>query len=158
MSVLVQDREIDKLTGYVYPKTEKSWEDYYERNQNLDDRVWLLIVDKETGKIIGETGFIRIFMPWRIADFSLVIWDRSFWGKGYGKETSQLMFDYGFNHLNLNRLAIGVVGFNENGLRFWKSIGFVEEGKQNDGNFCNGRYSDFIMMYLLEKDYRKSLA
>jgi len=155
ISKLVQKRDIEKLTGYVYPKTEKGWEDYYEKSQSMDNRIWFLIIDKESGKVIGETGFLRIFMPWRISDFSLVIWNKDFWGKGYGKETSKLMFDYGFNHLNFNRLSIGVVGFNENGLKFWKSIGFLEEGKQIDGYFCNGEYSDFIMMYLLEKDYRK---
>ena len=43
---------------------------------------------------------------------------------------------------------------NERGLRFWKSIGFKEEGKQKDGFFNNGKYSDFIMMYLLDEEYR----
>jgi len=157
LSILMEKRDITKLTGEVYPRTEKEWEDFYERTQATDSRIWFLIIDKISGKIIGETGFLRIFMPWRTSDYSLVIWDKEFWGKGYGKEIAKLMLDYAFNDLNLNRLAIGVVGFNHNGLKFWESIGFIEEGKQVDGYFCNGEYSDFIMMYLLEKDYRKSL-
>lgn len=156
LSELMTNHEIAKLTGEVHPLTEKHWEDFYHRTQSTDDRIWFLIVDKETGDIIGETGFLRINMPWRTSDYSLVIWDKSYWGRGYGKEVARLMFDYAFNYLNLNRLAIGVVGFNHNGLRFWESVGFIEEGKQIDGYFCNGEYSDFIMMYLLEKDYRQS--
>ncbi|WP_225969063.1 GNAT family N-acetyltransferase [Treponema pedis] len=66
------------------------------------------------------------------------------------------MLDYGFNSLNFHRIAIGVVGLNERGLRFWKGIGFKEEGKQKDGFFNNGEYSDFIMMYLLEEEYRRT--
>jgi len=155
LSTLMQQRDITKLTGEVFPHTEQDWERFYDRTQSTKDRIWFLIIDKKSGKIIGETGLLRIFMPWRISDYSLVIWDKEFWGKGYGKETSKLMLDYAFNDLNLNRLAIGVVGFNQNGLRFWKSIGFKEEGKQIDGYFCNGVYSDFIMMYLLEKDYKE---
>jgi len=156
LSILMEKRDITKLTGEVHPRTEKDWEDFYDRTQSMDDRIWFLIIDKKSGQIIGETGLLRIFMPWRTSDYSLVIWDKEYWGKGYGKETSQLMLDYAFNDLNLNRLAIGVVGFNHNGLKFWKSIGFIEEGKQIDGYFCNGVYSDFIMMYLLEKDFRNS--
>lgn len=154
LATLMNDREIGLLSGEVHPMTEKEQEDFYERCQKTDDRIWFLIVDKATNKIIGETGFLRIFMPWRISDYSLVIWDRDYWGAGYGKETASLMLDYGFNYLNFNRLAIGVVGFNERGLKFWNSIGFKEEGKQIDGYFCQGVYSDFIMMYLLQKDYQ----
>jgi len=84
----------------------------------------------------------------------LVIWDRNYWDRGYGKETTELMFNYAFNSLNLNRLAIGVVGFNKRALKFWESVGFKVEGRQIDGYFCNGEYSDFIMMSLLHKDYK----
>lgn len=153
---LMDNKDIKKLTGEVYPLTEKALENFYNRTQTTDQRIWFLIIDKASGKIIGETGLLRIFMPWRTSDYSLVIWDTEFWGKGYGKEVSRLMMDYAFNDLNLNRLAIGVVGFNHRGLKFWESIGFKEEGKQIDGYFCDGQYSDFIMMYTTAKDHRAS--
>ena len=155
LSLLMSDREIGELTGEVYPMTEKEMDEFYERCQKIEDRVWFLIIDKENNKIIGETGFLRLFMPWRTTDYFLMIWDRAYWHKGYGKETAELMFNYAFNSLNLNRLAIGVVSFNKNALKFWNSVGFKEEGKQKEGYFCRGKYHDFIMMSLLEKDYRK---
>jgi diamine N-acetyltransferase len=154
LAELMSDREIGILTGEVYPSTEKGMEEFYERCQKTEDRIWFVIVDKETGKVIGETGFLRMFMPWRTTDFSLVIWDKEYWSKGYGKEIAALMLEYGFNSLNIHRMAIGVVGFNQNALKLWKSIGFVEEGRQKDGYFVNGEYSDFVMLYLLEDDYR----
>jgi RimJ/RimL family protein N-acetyltransferase len=40
-------------------------------------------------------------------------------------------------------------------LKFWESIGFKKEGIQREGYFHNGKYSDFIMMSLLEDEYRK---
>lgn len=149
----MSNRELGELTGEVYPMTEEELYGFYERCQKTDNRIWFLIIDKATGKIIGETGLLRIFMPWRTSDFSMVIWDKAFWGAGYGKEAAKLMMDYAFNALNLNRLAIGVVGFNNRGLRFWNSIGFKEEGRQIEGYFCRGEYSDFIMMSLLKRDY-----
>lgn len=156
LAELMSDREIGVLSGEVYPMTEKEMGDFYDRCQKTDDRIWFVIIDKKTNSIIGETGFLRIFMPWRTTDYSLMIWNRKYWNKGYGKETAKLMLEYGFNSLNIHRMAIGVVGFNERGLRFWKSIGFKEEGKQKDGYFHNGEYSDFVMMYLLEEEYRVS--
>ena len=154
LAELMSDREIGVLSGEVYPITEREMDNFYDRCQKTDDRIWFVIIDKETNSIIGETGFLRIFMPWRTTDYSLMIWNRNYWAKGYGKETANLMLEYGFNSLNFHRIAIGVVGNNERGLRFWKSIGFKEEGKQKDGFFNNGEYSDFIMMYLLDEEYR----
>ncbi len=94
-------------------------------------------------------------MPWRTTDFTLEIWDQQYWGQGYGKEVAALMFEYGFDYLNFHRLAIGVVEKNERAMKFWKSIGFQEEGRQIEGFFSAGVYSDFIMMYLLENKYRE---
>lgn len=153
----MSDPEIRALTGEVYPLTEKKLEEFIELNQNTDSRIWFLITDSDSEEIIGETGFLRIFMPWRTSDFSLIIWNREYWGRGFGKESAGLMLDYGFNTLNFHRLSIGVAGFNERALRFWESIGFKKEGIQRDGYFAKGKYSDFIMMSMLEDEYHTHL-
>jgi RimJ/RimL family protein N-acetyltransferase len=150
----VNDGEIRALIGEVYPMTEEGLEESYEKTQKTEDTIWLVIVDKEKDLVIGETGFLRIFYPWRTADFSIIIGKKEYWRKGIGKEVAGLMLEYGFNSLNFHRLSIGVVGFNERALTFWESIGFKEEGVQRDGYFHNGKYSDFIMMSLLEDEYR----
>ncbi len=155
LEVLFSDRETAALIGEIYPMTEKNLQDFYDKCQDEKDRIWFVIVDKKSGKIIGETGFLRIFMPWRRADFSLIIWDKDFHGEGYGEETARLMLDYGFNTLNLHRLAVGVVGINRAALKFWKKIGFVEEGREIEGFFLEGAYSDFVMLSLLESNYRE---
>src|SRR5659263_561824 len=151
----INDKEIQSLTGEVYPMTEKGFEEFYEGTQKTEDRIWFVIVDKEKNIVIGETGFLRIFNPWRTADLSIIIGKKEYWGKGIGKEVANLMLEYGFNNLNFHRLVIGVVGFNEIGLKFLESIGFIKEGTQREGYFHNGKYSDFIMMSLLEDEYRK---
>jgi RimJ/RimL family protein N-acetyltransferase len=155
LSEWINDKEIRSITGEVYPMTEKEFEEFYEKAQKTEDSIWFVIVDKEKDLVIGETGFLRIFNPWRTADFSIIIGKKEYWGKGIGKEVANLMLEYGFNSLNFHRLAIGVVVFNERGLKFWESIGFKKEGIQRDGYFYNGKYSDFIMMSLLEDEYRK---
>jgi RimJ/RimL family protein N-acetyltransferase len=155
LTQLMSDRETALFSGEVYPITEKGMEDFYERTQKTEDRIWLLIESKASNEIIGETGFLRIFMPWRTADYSLMIWKKEFWGKGIAKMTADLMLEYGFNFLNFHRVAIGVVEKNERAVRFWKKLGFVEEGRQVHGFFSHGEYSDFVMMRMLEDEYRK---
>jgi RimJ/RimL family protein N-acetyltransferase len=151
---LSTDKEVCDLIGEVYPITEGEINDYYDRLQKTDNRISFVVIDKEKNVIIGETGLLRIFAPWRTADLSIIIWDRNYWGKGYGKEIAKLIMGYAFNDINVHRLSIGVVGFHEGGLKFWKSVGFKEEGRQTEGYYKNGIYSDFIMMYILEDEYR----
>jgi len=152
---LMGDRETREMAGEVYLVTEKGMQEFYDKFQETSNRIWLIIEDRETQKIIGETGFLRIFFPWKTADYSLILWDRSYRGKGYGREAAELMPDYGFNTINLHRVAIGVVVWNEGGIGFWKNIGFREEGRQIDGFLSGGKFADFVMLSLLEDDYRE---
>jgi len=152
--IWANDPELRRLTGEVTPMSQSGAEKYYERVQNDENRVWLMIVVKENERVIGETGLLRIFNPWRTADLSIIIGDKYAWGKGYGKEAALLLLDYAFGALALHRIAIGVVGFNEHALRFYEKIGFKREGIQRDGYFYNHQFSDFVMMSILEDEYR----
>ncbi|MCG2821153.1 MAG: GNAT family N-acetyltransferase [Candidatus Atribacteria bacterium] len=81
--------------------------------------------------------------------------EKDAWGKGYGTEAILLLIDYAFRRLNFHRVAIGVVGFNEKAIRFWEKVGFKKEGIQRDGYSYNHKYYDFVMMSILEDEFRE---
>ena len=89
-----------------------------------------------------------------LSDLSIILGDKNAWGQGYGTEAINLLLDYAFGFLNFHRVALGVVSFNEKALHFYEKVGFKREGVQRDGYFYNHRYYDFIMMSILEDDYR----
>ncbi len=70
-------------------------------------------------------------------------------------EAAKLMLDYAFGHQNFHRVAIGVVGFNTKALNFYERLGFQLEGVQRDGYYYEHRYHDFVMMSMLEEEFRK---
>lgn len=86
-------------------------------------------------------------------DLSIIIPEEDNQGKGYGTEAIKLMLSYAFGNLNFNRVAIGVVGFNEKAVRFYDKIGFKKEGIQEEGYYWDFKYADFIMMRLLKREY-----
>jgi diamine N-acetyltransferase len=149
----MNDPEIRGLTGEVTPSTLADTEAYIQKLHTSSDRVWFIIEVKETGRPIGETGLLRMFPPWRTTDLSIILGEKDAWGQGYGSETIRLVLDYAFGYLNFHRVSIGVVGFNEKALRFYEKIGFKREGIQRDGYFYNHRYSDFVMMSILEDEF-----
>jgi len=97
-----------------------------------------------------------MFPAWRTTDLSIIIGEKSVWGKGYGNEAMKLLLDYVFGYLNYHRIAIGVVGTNERALRFYERIGFKQEGIQRDGYYYAHEYQDFVMMSLLEDEYQET--
>lgn len=122
-------------------------------DKSSEDRVWFAIVRKQDDAMIGETGLLRMFPAWRTTDLSIIIPDESNQGKGYGTEAINLMLSYAFGSLNFNRVAIGVVGFNESAVKFYEKVGFKKEGIQEEGYYCDFQYSDFVMMRILKREY-----
>lgn len=148
-----KDPEIRKLTGEASPMNRKKAEEWYRRMRREEDRVWFTIVLKDGDRVIGESGLLRIFKPWRCTDMTIIIGEKDAWGEGYGTEAGRLVLGHAFKKRGMHRVSIGVVGFNERALRFWESLGFKREGVQRDGYYCEGRHCEFVMMSILEDEY-----
>lgn len=148
------DPEVRALTGQVPQMTPAGAEEFLGKCHREEDRAWFMVVLVEGDRVIGEAGLLRMFPPWRTTDVSLILGERDAWGKGYGREAMLLLLDYAFGSLNFHRAAIGVVGFNERAIRFWEGVGFRREGIQRQGYYVDHAYHDFVMMSLLEDEFR----
>lgn len=146
-----EDPKLRRLIGETAPMTRVEAEAFLERTRTDESRRWFAVtVD---GRLIGETGLLRIFPEWRTTDMSVILAEER--GKGYGTQVGELMLDLAFRELGMHRVAVGVVGFNEVALGFWESLGFKREGIQRDGYLVDDGYHDFVMMCLLEEEWRE---
>lgn len=148
------DPQIRRLIGEVTPMSRAEAEKWYKQLRADKNRIWFVIVLKRGNRVIGEAGLLRMFRPWRATDMSIIIGEKDAWGKGYGTEAGHLLLDYAFERLGFHRISIGVVGFNERALRFWEGLGFKKEGVHRDGYYCDSEYSDFVMMSILEDEFK----
>lgn len=117
-----------------------------------ETRDWYTITDRQ-GRIIGETGLLRIWKDWNCSDLTIIIPDKEDQGKGYGKEALHLLLHKAFTFHCLNRIAIGVVEKNVNAVKFYERAGFVKEGIQEQGYYYNGEYLNFVMMRILRDEW-----
>lgn len=152
----MNDKEILGLTGEVKPWSKVELDGFYDRVVNEKDRAWFSIVLKEEDRVIGETGLLRVFWPWRTTDLTMEINEKDVWNQGYGTEAMSLMLTWIFETLGFHRVSIGVVGFNERALHFYEKNGFRREGVLREGYLYDGTYHDFIMMSILEGEFRES--
>lgn len=76
-------------------------------------------------------------------------------GKGYGTEAIELVLDFVFEELKLNRLQLEVYSHNERGLRAYEKNGFKREGVLREALYYQGAFSDEIIMAIIRSDYLK---
>ncbi len=115
--------------------------------------VLFTIVKIEADQPIGTTSFLRIDWVGRMAIFYIAIAEKENWSKGYGSEATQMMIDYAFGTLNLNRIQLHVSIENEAAVHSYKKAGFSVEGTLRQAMFHNNHYSDFYVMGILKEDW-----
>jgi RimJ/RimL family protein N-acetyltransferase len=143
------------MIGATEPMGEAEAKAWFEAIASDPSRAWYVIIRDEDDLVIGECGLLRMFPPWRRADMSIVIGERDAWRRGYGTEVGRLLLELAFDYMGFHRVAIGVVGFHEQALRFWERLGFRKEGVERDGYILEGTFHDFIMMSMLEDEWRE---
>jgi RimJ/RimL family protein N-acetyltransferase len=129
-------------------------EAHLDRVRTDSDRVWFVVALKENDQVIGECGLLRMFHAWRTTELSIIIGDKTAWGKGYGAEAVYLLLDYAFGYLNFHRAAMGVVRSNARAIQFCQKVGFKREGVERDGYYFNHAYQDIVRMSILEDEFR----
>lgn len=114
------------------------------------------IIDLETNQIIGAAGLLYINWVIRSADYSFYIGDKEMYIGNDGKalEASQLLLDYGFKNLNLNKVWMELYEFDYQKIDFFTSkFNFVKDGVLRDNCFEDGKYWNSLLISLLKRDY-----
>lgn len=75
-------------------------------------------------------------------------------GRGYGRKIYEAIKKYCFDYLNIHRVWLLVLETNKHAQRLYKKQGFRVEGKQREAIFRDGKYLDYVMMSILEDEYR----
>lgn len=106
------------------------------------------------GQLIGLAYLDSISWHNRHARVGITIGDRSYWGKGYGREALQLMLDYAFNELGLHRVTAQTFSYNTAWRKLAEWAGFQHEGTDRDYIWRGEQFWDKENYALLEDEYR----
>ena len=112
------------------------------------------IVDIKTNEAIGRCLLFFINPVDRRAMMGIFIGEKQFWNQGYGTEATQLLLDYAFNLLNLNRVELGVLAFNQRGINAYKKAGFKEIGIRRQFRVIGGQAFDMLLMDILADEFK----
>lgn len=152
----------EKVTKYMepgfFPNDSVSFKNYFESMRNSKNNVMFGIFWKKNEKHIGNVKLGPIHWIHRRADYSIIIGNKDYWKKGVCTEVTQLMCEYGFTKLNLNRIQLGVVDKNIGAIRAYEKLGFKEEGRSRNYFWADNSFHDNINMALLRDDFLRPLS
>lgn len=151
----LNDPEVTRYTEIgTFPSTTEDLENYYRSVTGSKNDVILAVVDKKSGRHIGNVKLGPIHWVHRCATFGILIGEKEFWGKGIGLEATRLMVSYGFDRLNLRRIDLGVFSEHVAAVRCYEKAGFKIEGRMREDLFIDGQYRDRLWMGLLRTDHK----
>lgn len=131
-------------------------EDFFETTLTTEDDAKLLAcVDDDpigvvslTGSQYGPTATDRA----RSMELAYHL-DPDFHGEGYGSEAAELVVEYGFADLNLERIEASAGAFNDASRGLLESLGFQREGARRDAAYYRGDYHDMLIYGLLREEW-----
>jgi RimJ/RimL family protein N-acetyltransferase len=103
-------------------------------------------------RCIGSLG-IWVDLVHGQAWVGLGIGEREFWSKGYGTDMMKLCQRYVFEELGVQRLSLGLFGYNPRALRSYEKCGFRLEGRTRQDLLREGKRYDSLWMGILREEW-----
>ena len=135
------------------PQSLETIADFVRHMSGKTDEPFFAICTVETGEHIGNIKIGPINFRHRHGDISLLIGEKSYWGKGYAAEAIDLVTRFGFEIANLNKLEAGCYAENEGSARAFEKCGYAREGLMKGHFLHQGRETDCIRLGLRAADY-----
>ena len=146
------DQEVARLTGTHDTFSFEAVESFCSRVGDDPDRFDYVICTETEPSPLGEVVLNEIDWPNKSASFRGAIYTHQDFGRGLGTESIQLLMDFAFDELKLNRVELEVFEFNERAIHVYEKIGFKHEGRKREALQWEGKFYDALVMSMLASD------
>jgi RimJ/RimL family protein N-acetyltransferase len=149
--------KVRKYARNMIPRTLDEQKQRFERRgEGLSQHIGFDVWHKEDKKPIGQIGLNHINWVNGWANAFLQIGEPNYWNKDIGTEATELLMEYAFNELNLNKIHGGVAVDNIGSWTVAGKIGFKFDGIRKHEMYVDGKYVDAKIFRLSKEDWIKS--
>lgn len=113
--------------------------EFVTSKEESTNEILLAICDKNNKLHIGNIKIGPINWHHRRAEISLVIGNKNYWGKGVASQAIQLVSEFSFQVLNLNKLMAGAYKNNIGSIKAFQKCGYKIEGEVEDYVLVNNK-------------------
>ncbi len=158
----MNDVELAKyIPAMTFPGTRAAVEEYVAREARNPATVFLAIIEKDTGRHVGNIKLGPISWVDRNAEYGRLLGDVAARSKGYGSEAVRMILRYAFEVLNLHKVFATCLASNKAAIRSNEKNGLSVEATIKEKRYVEGHYEDVVYMginkptYLDRKDQGK---
>lgn len=108
-----------------------------------------------TKELIGTINLLNINIKNKNADIGFWL-AKSYWGKGLAVEAVELMLEFGFKKLKLERIQARVLDENVRSQKLLEKLGFKLEGKLRKKTFFKKRWYNDLIYGLLKEEWKST--
>lgn len=150
------DGEMLAFIGMRAPMSRALEERWFEQMLEGEGRTdyHFVICLREDSRPIGTIGFFDLSLLNGSAEFGIAIGEKQLWGQGLGSEALEVLLDFGFGELRLERVMLRVYDYNPRARRSYEKVGFTFEGTQRHATYRAGKYHDVHIMSMLRQEWR----
>ncbi len=154
----INKRELVIFNSTYSPISEwnhNSWFDSVTKNNKI--KIFSIVVDNDSTEemLIGSCSLRNIDTLNQNAELQIRIGEESYQNRGIGIKVIQMLVEFGFRDLNLNRIYLDVFQNNKRAIKTYAKCGFIEEGVKRESEFINGEFINIIQMSILSKEFFK---
>lgn len=142
---------IGEVMGY-FPQSEYHQVEWFKK-ATLDTTKFIFAICDGTENYIGNVALGNINYIDRNADLSIFIADENDRRNGSGTIAVELILEFGFLRLNLNKIKVRTTEIYEGSISFWQKLGFVREGIMRQEKYQFGEYHDKVILSLLRSEF-----
>lgn len=135
-----------------FPNYDENMKEYYERVIRSRANLVLAIIDRGTGRHVGNVALQDIDSLNQNAELAVIIGDKDFWSRGVGYDACSLIMRHGFTQLNLHRMYCGTFKDNLGMQKLALKLGFKPEGEFREQVFKNGNFRDVVRYGILRHE------
>jgi len=140
------------MSGIPFPASYSDEQQWLSQQTSYTRGEYQFAIEDFEGYLVGRCGITRVDWKNRVAELAIMI-GAPYRRRGYGKEAMGLLCDFCFKEMNLHKLKVSVLAFNEAAIKCYEHNGFVREGLLRQEIFRDGQYRDVaVLSRLAEKN------
>ena len=161
MGLILADPDLLRLTGSVHTTDEAEHHsaaldqrtlDWYRGLASRADRLDLAIIDRLSGRCVGEVVLNQLDAGNDSCHFRILIGPEGR-DRGLGSDATRLILDHAFRTTDVHRIGLEVYSFNPRAQRVYERAGFQAEGRLRDALRFDDARIDAVVMSLLRTDW-----
>ena len=153
----LNDREVSRYNSHaIFPNSLDKALKYIEAIENSQSEVVFAIRWKKNNEHIGNASIQKINWVYKSGELAILIGNKKYWNKGVGSEVYNLIIEYGFDTLNLNRIYSGQTVSNNGMVKVCEKSGMKKEGIFREALYKHGEYVDTVIYSILHREYSKN--